>query len=453
MRRATILFIACCYLIFFVLIPPFQLNDEPDHFQFIYYLSKGIYPQVPEGSGYYAFDPTIKSVYDVVEVASNDYHIPNFQKINNAVVNNVPFTTDLTKKPITYQAHHPPFYFFSALLFFLPGSIVSKGGLIPTYYVTRLTSTFFYILAVFFAWRIALFLIKKKNVAEVLTVVFAINPVTLKMGVAINPDIASTALCLGTFLFFLFLNAQKRIRSLMLVSAILIPVMATYVKFQNIVLILFSLIFFIFRGYKEHKVKQYVFIGIKLFLISVLLLIPWFLYSFLRYQSITPSQKAFTFFCTSNLAPIQWYLIPFETVAELRHAFFHFAGFLGWGEPYPFFPFFYCYTIIFITTLSLGVIYVIRHKEEKWALLLVFAFCITSFFLGVSFTYKLNRYSCDIQGRYLLGVLFPFILFVYRGIGVLCKKHQESISKSLLFFAVWQYLFVLCYVLIPRYYV
>lgn len=447
MKTAYILLIALFYIIFFVTIPPFQLPDEPDHFQYVYWLSKGVYPRLPDKGGLKVYDKTIQNIYDIIEVASNDYNIPNFQKISRASRQYTPFLTTNQSPPITYQAHHPPLYHLSALLFFKPAYLISQGNLIITYYATKLISALYYALSIYFAWRIGTFLLKNRKVATYLVMVYAINPVTLKMGVSINPDIASTCVAMATL--FIFLKLSKKIsfsiKTILLLSLLL--AISTLIKFQNISYVLFIFAFFIIRGFQLKKIWMFLrYFGILLFFF-LLFISPWLWFSYTTYHTITPSYIAYRFFCTANLISIPWLKIPFEVLYEFRHAFFHFAGFLGWGEPYPFKPFFIVYAGGFILALLLGVRKIIQIKDKNWLLVLIHATSICLFFLGVSITYKTNRYSCDVQGRYLLSALFPFILIVWRG------SNKEPIARYLFLFSIWQYLFILCYVLIPRYYV
>src|SRR3989339_278837 len=453
MRKRYVFLILFLYIVFFIAIPPFQLNDEPDHFQYVYYLAQGIYPKTPLKSGLYVFDPSIKQIYDVVEVASNDHNIPNFQKIQNAVKQMKGFTTFQNTPPLTYQAHHPPLYFISALPFFIPVYRLT-GGVIPTYYATRLASTFFYFLAIYFAWLVINKVIKNKKVCEYLVFVFAVNPVTLKMGIAVNPDIASTALALGILFTFLTITANKMLSRKTIFFISILVVVATYIKFQNIVFLLFAFLFFIARGMRTKKLKQNFFYAAQTIVFSLVLLFPWFYYSLTTYHSITPSYIVYALFCTANLSSIPLLRLPFEIVFEFRHAFFHFAGFLGWGEPYPFKPFFWFYSSTFIVLIIMGFVHYLKTKKKvEWQNVLLYCLCVFLFFLGVSATYKINRYSCDIQGRYLLAILLPFIMFGWRGLTYLTKKDGEQVAYGLFLFSLWQYFFILCYVLLPRYYV
>jgi len=447
MKAPYIILIALFYIIFFVAIPPFQLPDEPDHFQYVYWLSKGVYPRLPDKGGLKVYDKTIQNIYDIIEVASNDYNIPNYQKIAKASKGYVPFLTDDKASPVTYQAHHPPLYHLSALLFFKPAYVISQGNLIITYYLTKLISALYYGLSIFFAWKVAMLLLKNRNTATYLVMVYAINPVALKMGVSINPDIASA--CFSMAILYVFLKLSKRIHfslktifllALLLASSILI-------KFQNISYLFFVFLFFLMQGMQLKKIKEYTKYFLILLFFCCLFISPWLLFSYVVYHALTPSYIAYRFFCTANLIAIPWIRIPFEVLFEFRHAFFHFAGFLGWGEPYPFKPFFIVYALGFILALIFGIKKVIQEKDKSWYFILIHAASICLFFLGVSITYKINRYSCDVQGRYLLSALFPFILLAWKG------SNKEHIARYLFFFSIWQYLFILCYVLIPRYYV
>lgn len=452
MKLKILLIIICCYAIFFVAIPPFQLNDEPDHFQYVFWLARGVFPKVPKAAGMPIFDENIDTVYNPIEVASNDYNIPHFSKIKTAREQNIYFNTRNKSTPLTYQAHHPPLYHFVASLLFRIADQFSHN-LISIYYSVRLISSIFYFLSIYLVWHIANQLIKKKKIADYLTVIFAINPVTLKMGIAINPDIAATALALSILHTFLTIKNKPITKYFLFFITILLTI-GVYIKFQNIVFFPFVFFVFLLRGIDEKKIRTYIIKGFMVCLSGFLLFLPWTIYSYITTHSITPSSVVYTFFCTQNNPQYTWYAIPFQALLEFRHAISHFAGFLGWGEPYPFKIFFVLYTIVFSLLLVLGIIKTIAVKQKEWIQYLIpHMTCILLFFLGVSLTYKMNRYSCDIQGRYLLTALFPFFLFIYQGITSVIKTKKETIAYTMFLFSIWQFLFVLCYVLIPRYYV
>ena len=105
--------------------------------------------------------------------------------------------------PLSKQGHQPIFYHAVGVVPFSISTLL-RLDMVTQYYVVRLTSTLFYFLSVFLAYQILKYLFKKTDVAENLTVFFAINPVTLKAGIAVNPDIA-----LLFFPFFLYGSCLK----------------------------------------------------------------------------------------------------------------------------------------------------------------------------------------------------------------------------------------------------
>ncbi|PIY72291.1 hypothetical protein COY87_01770 [Candidatus Roizmanbacteria bacterium CG_4_10_14_0_8_um_filter_33_9] len=398
------------------------------------------------------FDKNISTIYNVMEVASNDNNLPNFSKIKTAREQNIYFNTLYKSTPLTYQAHHPPLYhFLGSLLFRISDTLFHN--LIFIYYSVRLISTAFYFLTIYVVWHISIQLIKNKKIADYLTVVFAINPVALKMGIAINPDIAATALALSILLAFLAVRKKAITKDFLILITVFLTI-GTYVKFQNIVFFPFAFLVFLLRGVQEKKVRTYIIKGFMVCLSGLMLFLPWMIHSYITTQSITPSSVVYTFFCTQNNPQFTWYVIPFQALLEFRHPISHFAGFVGWGEPYPFKPFFIMYTIIFSLFLVLGIMKTITSKQKEWITYLIpHMTFILLFFLGVSLTYKINRYSCDIQGRYLLTALFPFFLLIFQGISSIFKTKRETVAHIMFLFSIWQFLFILCYVLIPRYYV
>lgn len=452
MSRRMLLIVLLCYCIFFVATPPFQLNDEPDHFQYVFWLARGVFPKVPKTSGMPFFDKTVNDTFQVMEVAGNDNRIPNFELIKNARKGKAYFHTLFANTPLTYQAHHPPLYHFLASGIFRITDGFTKS-LIPIFYSVRLTSVFFYFFSVVVAWFIAYKLTKNKKTSDYLTAVYAINPVTLKMGVALNPDIA--AVCMGLIVLLLFLSAGKKIlQPRFVLFTIVILTIGAYLKFQNTVFFVYAFLMYCFHGVKQKQFTVYFVRGIFVFLASWTLFSPWLVYSWMTTHQLTPSALVYTFFCTPNNPTYPWYRIPFEALFEFRHGISHFAGFLGWGEPYPFKPFFTGYALCFALFTCVGVTSIIKKRSAQLIqYLFPHAGVILLFFYGVSLTYKINRYSCDIQGRYLLPALFPFILFIWIGITRITGREKQSTAYWMFLFAIWQFFFILFYVLIPRYYV
>lgn len=448
-RHLKLCLIVLSYLIYFIISPPFQAPDEPEHYQIIYFLTRLQYPRLVQDvhtSTNYHLLNTFEKVMNTTRVASENYVIPDFEKIKTFVSQrNRAVGFPKINNPLSKQGHQPIFYHaVGAMLFSI--STLLRLDIVFQYYVVRLASTIFYFLSVCLAYIILKYLFKKNNVAENLTVFFAINPVTLKAGIAVNPDIA--LLFFSLLALWLALKIGNKITLKYIVLFSLISGLAMWTKFQGVALVPFF-IFIIFQKYKwTEKSIRYclLYLGASFFLIS-----PWLLLNLTRYG--LPVIDNFAIMGKFNLPHYNLGQAIIQALLEFRHTIMHYSGFWGWGEPYPFKLFFIFYTILFLFLSLMGIVVMIRRKNTLNNAFHVFSFSLLVFLFFVSLRHKLLRFSGDIQGRYLLPVFIIFTIYLTKGAGLIFKKKIEAISEYFFLFAMFQFHFILFFVIIPKYYV
>jgi len=435
-KSKTFLFIFFSYLIFFILTPPFQVPDEPEHYENIYWFSQFIYPRLPKANekNYPLFIHPLFNLYDSTDVIRTANILPNFQKIKTSNLHQI---VSLPKpllgalRQISTQSYHPPIYYAFATLFFKLTAFL-RLDLISAFYFVRLSSSVFYFLTVFVAYKILSSVCKKKESVNPLLIFFSINPVALKMGVGINNEIAVAFFSL--LFLYLLLTYEKKIVILALVSGA-----ATLSKFSGV----FTALAFTLTACLRYKFSKKTFsVVLKYALVFLLILLPWFIFNYLRYHN--PIQDNFSLICKKDFPSHSIFITAAYSLFEFRHTINHYAGFLGWGEPYPFKFFFVGYTVMFSVLFFIGTIRIILGSNRSLKILLSCVFSLFLFLFILDFYRKLSHYSCDIQGRYLLPAFLPITVVLAKGI-----KSERLLS----YFAIFQYYFILFFVLIPKYYV
>lgn len=448
-RHLKLYLIVLSYLIYFIISPPFQAPDEPEHYQIVYFLTRLQYPRlvrdVHTSTNYQLLD-TFEKVLNTTRVASENYVVPDFEKIKKFVSQkNRAVGFPKVNSPLSKQGHQPIFYHAVGVVPFSISTLL-RLDMVTQYYVVRLTSTLFYFLSVFLAYQILKYLFKKTDIAENLTVFFAINPVTLKAGIAVNPDIALLFFSLLSLWIVFKIGNKKFLKHILLFS--LISGLAVWTKFQGVALIPFF-IFIIFQKYRW--TKKFVLYCLFYLGTSFLLISPWLLLNLSRYG--VPVVDNFAIMGKFNLPHYNLGQAIIQAILEFRHTVMHYAGFWGWGEPYPFKIFFILYTVIFLCLSFVGFIRIKKQKGKHNNMLIVFSLSLILFLFLVSLRHKLMRFSGDIQGRYLLPVFIVFVTYLVKGADILFRKKVEEISRYFFFFALFQYNFILFFVIIPKYYV
>ena len=449
MRHLKLYLIVFSYLVYFIISPPFQAPDEPEHYQIIYFLTRLQYPRlvkdVHTSTNYQLLD-TFEKVFNTTQVASENYVIPDFEKIKKFVSQkNRAISFPKIKNPLSKQGHQPILYHIIGIVFFSLSSLL-RLDMVAQYYVVRLTSTLFYFLSVFLAYHILKYLFNKSVVAENLTVFFAINPVTLKAGIAVNPDSALLFFSLLALWLVFKVDNKMSLKHVLLFS--LVGGFAMWTKFQGITLVSFF-VFVLFQKYGW--AKKFITYCLSLLIITFLIISPWLVINIQRYG--VPIVDNFSIMGKFNLPHYNLGQAIIQAIFEFRHTIIHYAGFWGWGEPYPFKPFFISYTVVFLFFSFVGLINMTWVKNKQNAMLHVFSFSLLVFLFSVGLRHKLMRFSGDIQGRYLLPVFIVFVIYLANGAGILFKKKTVEISGYFFWFALFQYYFILFFVIFPKYYV
>lgn len=440
MPKIIALLIIAAYLIYFILTPPLTTHDEEAHVAIIVSLAQGNYPYT--GTGYsnktnLLATERLKAGLNYVD---HPDQIPTFDKISKLKANVGDYNA---AKVVSHQAYSPPFYYLVGTFFYFLSKISSN--LLEQFYILRLTSALFYIGTVLIAWKILLVFFKDKKTASSILLFFSINPLVLKSGIGINPDIGGAffSLC---FLYAILKLPANKLDTGKIVKISAISALAALTKisaiFTNAGFILYSLLV----GKLSKKTFQRVLIFQAVFLAITFL---WFIFAYNRFGTFFP--EPFSALCGS-IGPTSPASKTIDTFTAFRFTIMNYSGFMGMGWPHPFNWFFISYTLLFAIFLIPGFLFVLRQKKLIYKTLLIYIAPLILLILMISALSRLKETDCGLDGRFILPGFFVLYLFIYWGI-LSFTKSEEKAAKIVGYFAIFHYLFILFTVLIIRYYV
>lgn len=437
--------IALCYILFFLLTPPFQIPDEPEHFENIYWVAKLQYPIVSPN-----FKPNPHPfIKDFNTIFSLGNHSPmsiyNYSKIQQSKIEKITEYPKATEKgfiPQTSEAYNPPLYYMVGAVFFKV-SQVFRFALLSQLYMTRLASGLFYFATVFVAWKILKKLFKNPKTTKGLLLFFSLNPLFLKAGVGINPDIA---LVFFTTLFS-FVALQKNIQRQAIVLG-LIASLATLSKFSGVFLVVAFPIFLLLSHSKTKVTLQNTVLFVGTFLLTQ---IPWEIFTFFRYHKLLLESVALG--TTTPLTTPPFWKVPTIALLEFRHTFMHFAGFLGWNDVHPGPEIYIPFALFLALFIGIGIFFAFKQKGKEYRLFAYIFIGLFVFLYILSLHHTLFYPGWDIQGRYLLPVWLPMVLLCTLGMQKLSRLPMETIATGLGYFGLFYYFFITFIIFIPRFYV
>lgn len=447
--KKIFLFIFLAYSIFFFLIPPFQTPDETGHYDIVYWITRGVYPNVDKGEkpNPHPYNALLWEYFGLG--INHPMLIPDYSKLSQSLLekqSNFPNENKFT--PLTSQAYNPPI-FYSVAAVFLKITQLFQANLLIQYYAIRLSSALWYFATLFFAFKILRLYFQNKVTQKAALLFFAINPLMLSVGISINPDIS---IVFFTTLFLHFVVKQKNAASLFSIKNIfflsLIAGIAALSKISGIFLVP-TLVAYLFIQRKT--IKQWLWASTLFTMLFVIIQVPWSIFNWYRYHEIVVSEIALgpgsKTFVTNPLIAI------ISAAWEFRHTFFHFAGFFDWNDTHPSTEIFTVYAICLIVFFCLGIWSVIKSKHQKATIFLLTIFFLFLFFYIFSLDRKLYYPVWDIQGRYILPLFLPMTIFIFEGFNYIFEKFSMNAAKYLSYFSIFYYFFILFFILIPRFYV
>lgn len=450
--KKIFLFIACSYFLFFFLIPPFQIPDEPEHFENIYWLSQGTYPYRPTTDNVHQnklYADKLIQLYETNQVIK-DFILPNFSKIKKSNLRNINDLTKVEKSQLTKrsaQTYHPPVYYLLGAILFNVSKIL-KLNLISQFYFVRLASTLFYFGTVFLAYKILQFIFKDQKIITNLLIFFSLNPLLLSIGSGMNADNGVTFFSLLFLYSLLRISKNKNLSIKQIVLMGCLSGLSTLSKISGAFTILVGVMYLIKKsGFSKIFIRN----CIILLLSWGIFILPWLLFNYQRYG--VPLVENFTLVVVKPLMPNGIIQSIVKSLLEFRHTFMHYAGFIGWNETHPFKWFYILYFFIFSSLFIIGTFSSLRLKKTNNFPILSYVFSLVFVLFLLGFDFKHKGVPWDLQGRYFLPAFLPTCVIILSGLSIIIKKPLDKISYYLSIFAVIHYYIILFLVLIPKYYV
>lgn len=451
MHKRTIILIFISYLIFFILTPPFQFPDEPEHFENVYWVSKLQYPYVYKQNtkNPRLFVAPLLTLYNLPEDTQNTYNILQFNSIQNSTLRKK--TTESLENraldAISSQAYHPPLYYVFASIFFRLGMIF-RLDVISLFYVVRLSSACIYGAMVIIGYYILKRFFHNNNVLNNILIFFALNPLVLKSGIGITHDGLLALFLMALFWYIVTFQKTKMIGFKQLFIMAILSAGASLTKLSGLSAVLFVIFYIvIYRGFT----KKNLWLIMIYCLIVYGFILPWFVFNYLRYKN--PIVDNFGLIIKGGLHPQPIITACLKAVFEFRHAIMHFAGFMGWNEVYPFKWFFIGYTCLFVGLCIAGLGSFLKQYRKNAILTFTYITSLVLFLFILEIRHKIIGYPWDIQGRYIIALFLPLSIIMFWGLKKIIRKNGETISRIFFYAAVFQWYFVVFFVLIPRYYV
>ena len=423
-------------IIFFIIIPPFQIPDEPGHYENVYWLKKGKYPYqvLKKGQKYHYYVEEMINYYPTQFSLEKIKNNPLRKKIK------ADFEKAIVKdyQPINFQAYHPFFYY----LILTPSQFIAdilKVDLITRFYLTRLLSAMFFWLLFFLVYKMLKIYQLPINDQKAFFLLYGLNPLVLSYSIGINPDVGVAIF--STLLLYLALKFKNKLT----LKNILILGIISGICYLNKTSGIFSL-FFVFllillkiKNLPE-KIRNYFFFLI----IFVITVSPWIYINLSRYHTL--NTPAFYIAHQAPLKPHGFFNSVILSMFEFRHTIMHYSPFLGaqnhiWPNKF--------YFILYTVIVSILFFYGFINFFKKYLILSLYLLSSLFFFFILGFYFKRIGFLWDLQGRYFLLSFFPFYFFVFLATKKILKKNSNIIISV---FAIINLLAVIFILIIPQFY-
>jgi|GEM_PF-1299794 len=452
MKKAVCLVIIA-YWLFFFFIPPLQTPDENDHYETVYWLSRGVYPRQPEHSG--PIEPRFTSelfwLFDLrAKPPGSEFVRLNFKTLlNSSLLGKSSYPRERAAQfiPITLQSYQTPlFHLLSAAIFKIGEGL--KLNLIALSYFTRLTSAGFYFAFIYLGYLVLKHLVVNPHTRRNLWLFFALNPYLIKTGVSLNPDIAQAAAATG-LLYFVICLPPKFFKLKQIIKLGFLAGITALFKFTGVFTTLFVGLLIL---KKTPTWKQRLVYGALFGAIFLALLSPWLIVNYSRYGT-TSTTRGFYIATGHPVTPRPLLNSLLLGAVEFRHTLMHYSGFLGASnDRYPPKPFFLAYTILFGLLTTLGTWEYFRKPQRDRGVLAFFLGSCILFLYTLGFYYKKTGMDWDIQGRYALNLWLFAGYFIYLGLRKILPSKEKVIGTALAGFAVLHYLYILTTIVGSYYY-
>lgn len=400
-------------VVFLLLIPPFQINDEPAHYYKAYVVSQGqLIPEKTGGvAGFYvpeSLEKTVATYYPMVNKYEVKQNSSSYASTVNLPVN--PNNRVYVEKEM-YTLVYPPLPYLASGLVMALASLLGTSPLILMY-LGRIINLLVWLLMVYLA-------IKITPVHKWVFLLLALMPMTLFEAASLSADSFNLGLSFLTIAFFFklaFEEKKKRVekRDLLFLLALLAMLSLSKVGYA-----LLLILFFLIPSYKFANKKRMISQFFLVLTLPVVFIAGIWNYLFKDlYISMPPAWAAASIpgqiaFISSS--PLNFLQIIAHTLIEKQGFLVSFVGIFGWNElPLP--------NIVVILYLIVTVVVAVADNKSMIKInpkqkLVAFITFFAMFFLVILYEYvTFTPVGLDIiygvQGRYFIPVApLLFLLF------------------------------------------
>ncbi len=446
-------------VLFLLMVPPFQINDEPAHYYKAYVVSEGhLLPEKTGGvAGFYVPESLEKTVATYYPMVYKSWVKQNSSTYSSTL--NLPLNPDerVYVEKEMYTLVYPPLPYISAGLVMALASFLGGSPLILMY-LGRITNLLIWVLMVYFAMKIT-------PVHKWVFLLLALMPMTIFEAASLSADSFNLGLSFLTIAFFFklaFKEEKKSVenRDLMILLALLAMLSLSKVGYAILLILFFLIPSYKFSNKKIMISKFFIFLTLPVVFIAGI----WnYLFKDI-YISMPPAFAAASIpgqiaFISSN--PLNFLQIIGHTIMEKEAFLVSFVGIFGWTEvPLPeIIVAIYLVALILVSMVDKSQLK-INPKQKLVAFITFFAmFSLVILYEYVTFTPVGYDIIYGVQGRYFIPVApLLFLLFYLNrdNINLLGRKINLNMPKHSNLMIIIFTIFILgisLFLILKRYYV
>jgi len=434
---------------FLVIIPPFQVPDEPEHFYKSLYLTDGhVFPEKYDNFyGVYVPESAVRSFNTFKPLKFNPENKTKFSNItallfiplnnDNKVFNSISHVAIVTYSPIPYLA--------PSMVIFI-GKLLNLSPLILMY-LGRLANLLLYTLIIFMA-------IKLTPVQKWVFLLLSLMPMAVYLGSSLSADSFIIAISILTIALFFKLTFDPEIKEITTRDISILLILTVMIALTKPIYLLLLLLYFLIptsKFYsKKKKFTSFIFMIVPVVLITGL-------WGYLNSGFYLPlpeiSVAGQMSFILSH--PVAFFQAFFNSISQYRIWYLvSFVGYFGWLDtPLPD----YLVYIQLFTMFLVSVFYkpeiikpTITVKQRLISLITFLMISISTFILMyISWTPVGKDLIEGVQGRYFIPIAPLFFLLFYN---TRIKINKKGINWGIILFTIIS-LSISLYVIIKRFYI
>lgn len=400
-------------MIFLLIVPPFQVNDEPAHYYKAYVVSEGqLLPQKTGGvPGFYvpeSLNKTVSTYYFMVYKYGVKQNSSTYASTLNLPLN--PDNRVYVEKEM-YTLVYPPLPYIASGLVMALASLLGASPLILMY-LGRIINLLVWVLMVYFA-------IKITPVHKWVFLLLALMPMTLFEAASLSADSFNLGLSFLTIAFFFKLAFEEEKTKVENRDLLILLALLAMLSLSKVGYAILLLLFFLIPSYKFANNKRMISQFFLVLTLPVVCIAGIWNYLFKDlYISMPPAWATASIpgqiaFISSN--PLNFLQIISHTLMEKQGFLVSFVGIFGWNEvPLPdLVVYIYLIALILVAVVDRAPLIKINPKQRSLAFITFFAmFFLVIIYEYVSFTPVGLDVIWGVQGRYFIPVApLLFLLF------------------------------------------